>query len=372
MLVFILLIPLVILCARVAAKSDRFRYLLFLSLMLSLIAGFREESVGIDTINYINKLIMISNGSPEFAFGLEPGFKILAKYILMINSSPTFFFIIAALLTNTLILKRLWDFRYVASVPCMCFCYYACFYGYTFNIMRQFMAIAVLFYSSRLLEKKRYVPFILIVLLCTYFLHKSSIICLGFVAIDLILWNHLSKLQKTFIGTGLIVLPIAFSYIVSALYMKYAVYFENMSSNIGIMIFAKMLFFIISIFIERGTLLPKLSPERIASNYSEYRMRIATVLCYAMGLLLACIGYFFNFMDRIGLYYLIYECVFFGMLINNNFNKSFVNIKKHSRTKVKNNSLVFLAMILILIAYSFTKDLMNNSQGIIPYTSVLF
>lgn len=372
MLIYFLFIPIVLFCAIAATKRDRFGWLLVLVILFAFVAGFRAESVGIDTKNYINKLILISNGSPEFAYGLEPGFKILAKCLLKVNSSPTFFFVIAALLTNLLILRRLWDFRYIASVPCMVLCYYASFYGYTFNIMRQFLAISVIFYSSRLLEKRKYIQFAIIVLLCTFFLHQSSIICIGFIAADLFMWKDLSKWQRILNGTGLIMAPIGFSYIMSKLFIKYAGYFETLSSNVGFMVLAKIVFFIISIYISRYILIPKLSQEQIVSNYQEYRMRKATTIYYPIGLLLTVIGYFYPFMDRIGLYYMIYECVYFGMLTKTNLNNSVVSVKNYSLTTVRNNALIFLMMLLLIIGYNFCTDLLNNAQGIVPYISVLF
>lgn len=372
MLIYFLFIPIVLCCAIAATKRDRFGWLLLLAILLAFVAGFRAESVGIDTKNYINKLILISNGSPEFAYGLEPGFKILAKYLLKVNSSPTFFFVIAALLTNILILRRLWDFRYIASIPCMVLCYYASFYGYTFNIMRQFLAISVIFYSSRLLEKRKYIQFAIIVLLCTFFLHQSSIICIGYIAADLFMWKNLSKWQKNLIGMGLIIVPIAFSYFVSRLFAKYTGYFETTSSNIGFMILAKVLFFVVSVYVSRYILIPKLNPEQIDSNYQEYRMRKATTIYYPIGLLLTVIGYFYPFMDRIGLYYMFFECIYFGMLIKVNLKNSVVCVDNYTLKTIKNNSLVYLLLILLLVGYNFFTDIFNNAQGIVPYLSNLF
>lgn len=372
MLIYFLFIPIVLCCAMVAMKRDRFGWLLLLAILLAFVAGFRAESVGIDTKNYINKLTLISNGNPELAYGFEPGFKILAKYLLKVNSSSTFFFVIAALLTNILILRRLWDFRYVASIPCMVLCYYAGFYGYTFNIMRQFLAISVIFYSSRLLEKRKYIQFAIIVLLCTFFVHQSSIICIGYIAADMFMLKNLSKWQKSLIGVGLLFAPIAFIYVVCRLFAKYAGYFETTSSNIGFMVPAKMLFFCVSLYTSRNVLIPKLSPNQIESNYQEYRMRKATTIYYPIGLLLTIFGYFYPFMDRIGLNYLIFECIYFGMLLKNYQNKSMVCISNNRQKTVKDNSLVYLLLILLLSGYNFITDIFNNAQGNIPYISNLF
>ena len=372
MLIYFLLIPLIWLFSVQAEKHDKFKYLSIIVVILTVIAGFRSESVGIDTNNYIQKIAYIANGNPEFAYGFEPGFKLLIKYILKINSSYTFFFTLVAAITNYLIIRRLWDFRYIASVPCMMLCYYASFYGYTFNIVRQFLAIAIVFFSSKLLEKRKYIPFAIIVLLCTFFVHQSSIICIGLIAADLFMWKDLSKWQKNLIGMGLIIVPIAFSYFVSRLFAKYTGYFETTSSNIGFMILAKVLFFVVSVYVSRYILIPKLSPEQIDSNYQEYRMRKATTIYYPIGLLLTAIGYFYPFMDRIGLYYMFFECIYFGMLLKVNLKNSVVCVDNCTLKTKKNNSLVYLLLILLLVGYNFFTDIFDNAQGIVPYITNLF
>ena len=372
MLIYFILIPLIWLFSVQAEKHDKFKYLSIVVVILTVIAGFRSESVGIDTTSYIQKMTYIANGNPELAFGLEQGFKILVKYLLKISSSYTLFFTLVAAFTNYLIIKRLWDYRYIASVPCMMLCYYAGFYGYTFNIMRQFLAIAIIFYSSKLLDKRKYIPFALIVILCSFFIHQSSIICIGFIATDLFMWKNLSKWQKNLIGMGLIILPIAFCCVASRLFSKYTGYFEIMSCNIGFMVLAKVLFFVVSLYVSRYILIPKLSPEQIDSDYQEYRMRKATTIYYPIGLLLTAIGYFYPFMDRIGLYYMFFECIYFGMLLKVNLKNSVVCINNYTQKTVNDNSLVYLLLILLLVGYNFFTDIFNNAQGIVPYISNLF
>lgn len=372
MLIYFILIPLIWLFSVQAEKHDKFKYLSVIVVILTVIAGFRSESVGIDTKNYVLKIAYIANGNPEFAYGFETGFKLLIKYILKINNSYTFFFTLVAAVTNYLIIRRLWDFRHIASVPCMMLCYYASFYGYTFNIVRQFLAIAIIFFSSRLLEKRKYVPFALIVLLCTFFVHQSSIICIGFIAADMFMWKNLTKWQKNLIGMGLIIVPIAFSYVAGRLLAKYVGYFETTTNNMGFMILAKVLFFVISLYVSRYILIPKLSPDQIDSNYQEYRMRKATTIYYPIGLLLTVIGYFYPFMDRIGLYYMFFECIYFGMLLKVNLKNSVVYISNYTEKIVKDNSLVYLLLILLLVGYNFFTDIFNNAQGIVPYISNLF
>lgn len=364
MYIYLALIPVIIFGSFIATKKDKFSYLLPIIILLSIVAGFRAETVGIDTIAYISKLECIANGKPELAYGLESGFKLFAKLILKINNSSSFFFTVVALLTNLFIIRRFWDFRYKASILSMVLCYYTCFWGFTLNITRQFLAISIIFYFSKLLEKKEYVKFSMVVIICTIFFHKSSIICLSFIGADLLLWSKLSNKQRRVIGLGIMAIPIVFGYAIKYLFAKYVKYFDVLSFNIGFMVLFKIVFFVFSLIVSRKVLLPINSSN---DNYQEYRMRITPIVYYPIGLLLSVIGYFFSFMDRIGFYFLIFECIYFGMI-----SKTKLNIKGiiYNHKVAKDNAIIFSIIIVLLIGYNFIMDLLGNGQGIVPYNFV--
>lgn len=371
MTIYIVLLPILLFFSIIAEKRKSFSYVFIIVVLLTIIAGFRGKNVGIDTPNYIEKWSCIADGHPELAYGFEEGFKLLSKGILRIYENYTFLFVLASFLTNYLILRRMWDFKNIASLPCMVLCYYGSYYGYTFNIVRQFLAIAVLFYFSKLLEKRKYIKYITIVLFCSIFIHQSSIICIGYIAADFFLWKRLSKRQQGIIGIGLVMTPFLFSILISRLLYKYKSYFEVASNNVGFMVFAKMAFLIFAFFICRGVF-PSWKKNDSDVYFAEMRMRRATTFNYLMGLLLTGIGYFYTFMDRIGLYYMIFECIYFGMLTKTHFNHSMLSEYNHDYDAIRHNTFIFLVIIILVAGYNFITDLLFNAQGIIPYTSVIF
>ena len=238
MLIYFLLIPLIWFSSRIASKRDKFGFLMIAVVLLTLVAGLRGENVGIDTRSYISKFECIADGHPELAYGLETGFKFLIRCLLTIWNNTSFVFTVIAFFTNYLIIKRLWDFRKIASVPCMVLCYYAGFYGFTLNITRQLLAIAVIFYFSRLLEKRKYLSFLLVVILSAIFLHRTSLICVAFIAADLFLWKKLSKKQRRIIalgfGAAISAIPIAYNYLIGDFLSKYIKYFAVKIENLGL------------------------------------------------------------------------------------------------------------------------------------------
>lgn len=371
MTIYIVLLPILLFLSAIAEKRKSFSCIFIIVVLLTIVAGFRNVTVGIDTPNYIDKLSYIADGHPELAYGFEEGFKLLSRGILKIYENYIFFFVLAAFLTNYLILRRMWDFKDIASLPCMILCYYGSFYGYTLNIVRQFLAIAVLFYFSKLLEKRKYIRYIIIVLFCAIFIHQSSIICIGYIAADFFLWKDLSKWQRGIIRIGLAITPFLFGILMSRILYKYKGYFEVAANNVGGMVFAKMAFLIFTLIICESVF-PSRRKYKGNTNYVEMRMRKATTSNYLIGLLLTGIGYFYMFMDRIGLYYMIYECIYYGMLVKTNFSNSVLCEDSHDYDAIRNNSFVFLVIIVLLIGYNFITDLMNNAQGIVPYISVIF
>ena len=371
MTIYIVLLPIILFLSIVAEKRGMFSCIFIISILLTIVAGFRNVTVGIDTPNYIDKWSYIANGHPELAYGFEEGFKLLSKGILTIYKNYTFFFVLTAFLTNYLILRRLWDFKNIASIPCMVLCYYGSFYGYTLNIVRQFLAIAVLFYFSKLLEERKYIKYFIVVVFCTIFIHQSSIICIGYVAADIFLWKELLGWQRRMIGVGLLTAPLIVGTLINRIIYKYKGYFEVATINVGCMVFAKMAFLVFAFIICRSVFSSREKNDSDA-YFVEMRMRRTTTLNYLMGLLLTGIGYFYTFMDRIGLYYMIFECIYYGMLTKTNLANSILGKDGYDYDVRRANSFIFFVVIVVLIGYNFITDLMNNAQGIVPYTSVIF
>lgn len=365
MLIYIILIPLLWGASKAASARNKFGYLMAAVVLLTLVAGFRAEDVGIDTPSYISKIEYISEGHPELAYGLESGFVFLIQCTLKINDSITFVFVVIAFFTNFLIIRRLWDFKNIASVPCMVLCYYAAFYGFTLNIMRQFLAIAIIFYFSKLLEKRQYFRFLLVVILSAVFLHRSSLICVVFIAADILLWKDLSKRQRRIIMLGIaafiFALPAAYSLLVGS---EYAKYFAIQTKNLGFMVPAKIAFFAISLYSCKARLFPRNANRVSEEGFREYRGKKGAVIYYPVGLTISLLGYFFAFMERIGFYFLIFECVYFGMLTKMPAGGADTY---QEQTIARNNRLIYTMLTILLVGYCFAVYLLGNGQGTVPY-----
>ena len=88
--------------------------------------------------------------------------------------------------------------------------------------------------------------------------------------------------------------------------------------------------------------------RKIHGQY-EY-MNTFVVIYYGLGLFITLLGYFFQFMDRIGLYFTVCGCLFMG------------HIAKRTRYPV-----LVRIIFAVVIGIPFIMDLLSGGQGQLPY-----
>ena len=347
--VYILLLFWVVLFSNQAQKTQKKTYLWLIVLALTFIAGCRAFTVGKDTESYIRIFQYLENDMWDWAHG-EIGFKWFSRIFLEVFNDYTFLLLFYAFVTNALIILRLWDFRRISSFPWMIVCYYISFYFMTMNIMRHCFAIAIVFYATKYLERKKYLKFLFFIGIATLF-HTSSLIGIGFIVLDVFQWHYLNRKQKVLIVAMFFALPVIIYFILKAV-AGYEHYFNTANeASIGFMIIAKLALYILGLL-----LFYKVRP--IKEGYDDsierdiYSIRCAK-LYYLLGLLLTSLGYFFLYMERIGLPFYLFECVYFGMLV-----------------KITNGKQIFRIALSLLLLYLFITDLISNGQGVLPYIFV--
>ena len=104
---------------------------------MTFVAGFRAYSVDLDTVTYKDIITAVFN--KDFTVWGEVGFKYFAYALGLISKEVTFILIIFALITNALVVFRLYDFKDKISFPVAILCYYVQFYSFSLNGMRQIL-----------------------------------------------------------------------------------------------------------------------------------------------------------------------------------------------------------------------------------------
>lgn len=305
----ILFISVVCLSYYAGAKNKR-RCFVLAAILLSVIAGMRGDSVGIDTQQYIYYFNLIAQGKTQYVFGFEQSFIAICGFLLSLFCDTSFLLLIFALLTNILIFIRIWDFRKYISLPWAAVVYFGMFYFMTFNIMRQFVAVSIVFWASRYLLKRKYIVFLLSILVASLF-HNSALLGVLFFCFEITAWKYLNSAQKKLLLFAMLCSPIAIYYIIKTA-MKYQGYFSTAASSIGLMVLAKLILFLLVYLTARHFMTRNDNME--LENHEKY-MELMIREYYLIGLCLTTIGYFFTYMDRIGLYFGLFEIIYVGIIM---------------------------------------------------------
>lgn len=329
-----------------AEKKNKISYVIVIIAILTFLSGFRNYTVGIDTAQYVDKFNSISLGHTDYAYGLEYSFRFICKILLSINNSPTFLFLVFALLTNWLIIMRFWELKKLSSFTMMIICYYCTFYFYSFNIMRQMCGIAIIFWSTRFLEKGNYLKYLVGVILA-YCFHTSSLIGLICYYTDFLRWPDLKKNQKRFLITILLATPLVIKQACSH-FDKYSHYFNVANYQFGMMLLIKIAIYLFLSFII-------LLPNSKVNESDNCRNLNNNIIYYGIGIILTTMGYLFPYMERIGLLFYLFEGYFYGRIIR----------------LAQNKDKVFYFIVLGIISlYYLYGDLFIGGQGQLPYQFV--
>lgn len=337
-------------CTIVSYLADKYNsktILYFLISVFVFFTGFRGEEVGIDTVGYVETWNEALYGHLLFT---ELGFQFLIYFLQIFTDNEVFLFLTCSLIIYVLIILRLWDFRNIASFPIMILALYMLVFMQSMNIMRQFCGVAIVFYFTRYLFNRQYIRYLLGLIIATSF-HTSSILGLSLFGLEILNWKRFSKKRKMIFILLLLLVSIVGCLIFKIVYTKYGHYFIDTEVNVGVLTFVKFIFIIISYY------LSKISCKAIAFEKNGYYINSfvinAVVLLYLLGVIVESLGYFFPFMNRVGLIYSFWGIIFWGILF-----------KMTRRIQLK---CIYLVSMAVLLGVPFLLAIIFNGFGTVPY-----
>jgi len=177
----------IVLALAIRQKSNSSYYKkMFLFIMfgaMTIIAGFRGITVGIDTSNYALMYNSIRDGGLATLFQLsvqyEWGFMLLAYLLSRVFSSSVTFFFTCALVINGLFARVF--YKYSKDVAISTFLFIIWFFPSTMNTMRQYMALAIVLLALQYIEKKEPLKYLFIVFIATSIHTTASIFFVLFI-----------------------------------------------------------------------------------------------------------------------------------------------------------------------------------------------
>lgn len=347
-----------VLCVLAAAWSDLSRRpygLILAALILSAIAGFRAYDVGVDTAPYLESIFyQYETGMSDWQMTtFADGYGQFTRWILSMNANATFLLCVEALITNGLITARLWDFKDDASMAYMIFVYVTTAYLQTLCLTCQYLAIAIVFYGTRLLEHKYPLTFIFVVILAMQ-LHSSAIVGFLFLIIYIIL-------ERTYtpIGFALKISAFPLMVVIAILAFKkltavYSNYLGN-ESSVGFMVFVQLGIFITMIL---ATNIIQVFHGRRGGVEMSANAKKYVVIVTLLGIIVSAASYIVPNAGRIALYFTLFSVVFYAMSIRD---------LRGGRVQAE---LVSVGLSIWFVLYFIYVFVVHDSLGVMHYSFV--
>lgn len=318
---------------------------LVIILLYSIPAGFRGLTVGLDTGNYYYLISNINNEFNPQIMRYEVGFRILIKSLMYIFNEPTFVMFSLALITHFFIVISFWKLRENVNFCLLNIGYIVLYYFETFNIMRQWLAISIILYVFVLALKNKYFQAICLVILAAL-IHKVTIIGILIVAFSYIIDTRTNKKIKYFLLFGIILLifnaTTIFQFLQTNTEVGYLTdrYFSETKIDSGIGVFW---------YIRLSTIILLIIGNKRYLNTANNIVLNNIIVLMSLGLLLNTFGYFFDFMDRIGKTYSVFEI--YGLAI----------------LAVNHKNIVIRIFVMLIYFALYLKGITSSSQGQFPF-----
>lgn len=275
-----------ILCEFKKSRKSDLIFLIVLTGILIVMASVRAHTVGVDTEVYMDYFSNMVGRSPSFLvskeniYWREPAYGLLNFIFAQITDSPAVFMgIVSGLIIG---LRSILIYRYSSKIWLSVFVYITFgFFGYAMCTLRQELGISVALFALPFLQKRKIIPYMLIVILAACF-HISL-----WVMIPVYFFVHIpfNKITLQILGAGTVLLLIfseqILTVITKVVYQNYQPgSYYTLGRDYSTAVFP-VVFFILSLLLMKKLL--KNNPENIVLMHFS---------CYAAVLFILTIRHF--------------------------------------------------------------------------------
>lgn len=149
-----------------------------IALMLALFAGLRSDTVGADTISYVNRfryLVAIDQNWDTYG-SAAPGYKVILAFSRIISNDPTVLLFVTSVIASVLYITALNRSTKASSLALYSFIAFG-FFVFHMNGLRQGLALGVFMHAIPFIVSGRPVKYAIVVLLAATF-HVTAIFAL--------------------------------------------------------------------------------------------------------------------------------------------------------------------------------------------------
>lgn len=367
MLIYLMVFLIVEILAILASKKQSTKkmkiaiYPILIVVVLSVFGGFRDLTIGTDVLVYgANWFKIATNFSSlssyiNFIDSSDFGYLLINYIVSRFTSDVNIFLMILQLICNGLVVATLYRYREKVPFWLSLLLYLCVFYCRTFNILRQAIALSIVFYSVRFLEQNHTVRFIISVLLASTF-HFTAIVSLIILFFRKIC--ELSSRFKTMFVVIIVIITFMFVFFIKDMIsILYSLGIVNLRIYNYLYDFATSSFsvtLIELIFKSLMLLLILLQNKKMKDNF---KLNNLLVLCAIVDFVTYQIRSVIMYADRLSFYF-----GYFLMLI---FPQTAISLKAKGRDKWVLNCL----FAVFLLGYWYYKFIYSGSCEVYPYSS---
>lgn len=337
--------------------------LLFLAVLIPSILGGLRYGIGTDYfVRYLPDYQILEDN----IFGttrVEFGFEMIGRIMVFFNLGFQFMLFTVQVLTNSLVLASLIRYKDEISPQLAMFFYMLLYYQCSYNLVRQCLSMAIIFYALKYVESKKFVPFAILCLVATS-IHFTAILSIVVYFLANIWTNQRYRYIKWMIYIVLLSIIFYFESYFNILNRILPIdYYSRYIPSTNIEGISAYFFVKWFLYLVPGTVLiycyTKKSKEKDPKFLERYRFFLAFTIC---GFLLSItsymdskaffrISYYFN----MGLIYLIpRQCEFAKLYLK------FGNIKY----KVRLFSIFAVAVMIVIWYYEY---FVRGQSMTVPY-----
>lgn len=193
-------------------------FFIFLSFLPLFLVSALRYKVGVDYLSYTYIFQDVNAGKPSHT---EAGYDLMNRLVGLYTTDAQWVYALAAAISLLLIVWGI--YRYSTNPAYSIFLFVTMGYLFSsFNILRQYIAIALIFAALKLIKEKQFLPFCAVVLLAATF-HKTAIIMIPLYFLLRLRLKQSYMLMITFVGMGCIPLRgVLTNLLVNTFYPQYA------------------------------------------------------------------------------------------------------------------------------------------------------
>lgn len=189
-----------------------------LSVLPLIIVSALRYQVGVDYNSYMWMHEAIGRGEAVHA---EAGYKALSELVLKYTSDPQAIFVVTSIIILALIGVGIYCYSPQPALSLFLFVSMGYLFS-SFNILRQYIAIAILFVALKFIKENKFLPYLAFVLVAMLF-HKTAIIMVPLFFVVQCRFKQSYMFMMAMVGAGLIVLRSTLTnLLVTLFYPQYA------------------------------------------------------------------------------------------------------------------------------------------------------